>query len=62
VTTRRPRSKLDPVVPAIPAARAWPPTCERCGWQGEPDERQPPYLACGGDPARHQRTPVGAAP
>ena len=44
----------------------WPPTCTRCanedegypGWQGEPNDTQSPYLACWGDPARHQRTPV----
>lgn len=38
----------------------WPPTCGQCGWRGEPNDRQSPYRACNGDPARHQRTPVGA--
>lgn len=40
------------------AAPAWPPTCRVCGWQGEPNGDQSPYRACGGVPARHQRTPV----
>jgi hypothetical protein len=30
------------------------------GWQGEPNDQQSPYLDCGGNPARHQRTPVTA--
>jgi hypothetical protein len=43
----------------------WPPTCAQCvvpgtgvGWQGEPNDQQSPYIACHGDPARHQRSVV----
>jgi hypothetical protein len=46
----------------------WPPTCPRCNWVGEFNDRQSPYIACGGDPddprtwpaaaSRHRRPPV----
>lgn len=44
--------------------RIGPPECPRgCGFVGEANDRQSPYIACtvGGvaDPTRHQRTPVG---
>jgi len=42
----------------VPALKNWPPRCVVCAWQGAPDADQSPYLACGGDPARHQRTPT----
>lgn len=35
------------------------PTCPAgCGFTGEANAEQSPYIACGGDPARHQRTPT----
>lgn len=37
----------------------WPPTCTQCGWQGEPNEKQSPHIACHGDPGRHIRPPIG---
>jgi len=37
----------------------WPPTCPSCGFRGEPGPDATPYVACGGDPTRHQRRPVG---
>jgi hypothetical protein len=43
--------------------RPWPPTCShpRCDWTGEPNGVQSPYVACGGQPERHVRVPVGGA-
>jgi hypothetical protein len=38
--------------------RAWPPTCGACGAVGAPSGEFTPYVACGGDPGRHQRPAV----
>jgi hypothetical protein len=38
-----------------PYSTTWPPECDQCGWRGEPNDQQSPYLACHGDPARHIR-------
>ena len=35
------------------------PECAACGFAGWPTAEATPYKACGGDQARHQRTPVG---
>lgn len=45
--------------PVFAPARSWPPTCPACGWTGEPNAEQTPYVACGGKKARHQRQPTG---
>jgi hypothetical protein len=42
-----------------PFSLAWPPTCGQCGWDGEPNDRQSPYIACGGDPTKHIRAVIG---
>ena len=45
-----------------PYRDTWPPTCPLgCGFVGEPNDAQSPWIACWGDPTRHQRTPVGGA-
>ena len=36
----------------------WPPSCRRCGWSGVASAEASPYIACGGDPAKHHRAPV----
>lgn len=61
----RSRPSTHPVISG--PSRAWPPGCvlrqcdpdAGCDFVGAPDDRQTPYLACGGNLARHQRTPVG---
>ena len=40
------------------AYRGWPPECMACGFTGCPCQESSPYIACGGDPAKHQRTPL----
>jgi hypothetical protein len=40
--------------------RGYPPRCEQCGWVGVATQDASPYIACYGDPTRHQRTRVGA--
>lgn len=63
---RRAQPSVRPVLSVLP--RTWPPGCvlrqcdpdAGCDFVGAPDDRQSPYLACGGNPARHQRPPVGA--
>lgn len=51
-----------------PFIASWPPGCRWCGFVGEPNDEQSPYLACvtaaeraagvGGDIRRHYRDPV----
>ena len=56
--TRRPPASIKPALTS--PARAVPECPLRCGYAGWPTAESSPYIACGGDPARHQRTPVGA--
>ena len=61
----RKQNKPEPNLLSRGAFRAWPPTCGQCGFEGEPNGEQSPYIACTvdgvADPARHQRQPVGAS-
>lgn len=69
MSTRR-NVKPEPNIMVRGAYRdGWPPICGHCidpktgtGWQGEPNDRQSPWIACGGDHTRHQRTPVTVRP
>ena len=42
-----------------PFSTTWPPReCAWCGWRGEPNDQQSPWLACGGVQANHIRKPI----
>ena len=70
MTGRRNNSVEPNLLARRPYRDDWPPTCTWCanedegylGWQGEPNDQQSPYLACWGDPTRHQRPPLGVRP
>lgn len=60
------RRHADPAILSRGPFRTDTPACYACGHDDQPgfvgfaDDRQSPYIACGGDPTKHQRTPVGA--
>lgn len=53
------RSAVAATKPALSAPNGRTPECPRCGFVGWPGPDSSPHIACGGDPARHQRTPIG---
>ncbi len=60
--TRRNVKPEPNILVRAPLRQNWPPACPAgCGFIGEPNDRQSPWIACYGDPARHQRPPVGTA-
>lgn len=58
MSTRRSVQQPDPGQDMRGAVRTVP-HCQ-CGFVGHPTDQATPYVACGGDPARHQRRPVRA--